>query len=338
MADKKTLTGPEKAAVMLVAMGDELAGKVLAELEEGEIHKVSTYMTALGSVSNELVDNVLEEFLDMAESGKGGYIVGGREALRKMLEQTLDPKKVAEILDRTASPEEEDIGGGLEAVRHLDPKTIANFLKNEHPQTCAIVLSHLDPPHAATVIKELPERFQPDVTFRIASLDRIPPGVIKELDQALAQEFRSAGTMEGSQIGGVEAAAEIINSMDHATEVNVLSEIESINTDMAENIRQLMFVFDDLVNLDDRGMQNILKEVNSDELLLALKTASEELKEKIFKNMSERAALMMKEDLESMGPVKLSEVETAQQSLLTVVKRLEEEGKVVLAGGGEELV
>ncbi|VAX20173.1 Flagellar motor switch protein FliG [hydrothermal vent metagenome] len=336
-SEKKSLTGPEKAAIILIAVGDEIAGKILSELEEGEIHKISSYMSGMGSVAGDTVDNVLEEFIDMSESG-GGYLTGGREYLRKMLESSLDPDKANEILERISSPDDEDIGGGLEAVRHLDAATIASFLSHEHPQTCAIILSHLEPQHAASVIKELPERFQPDVMFRIATLERVPPGVVKELDQALATEFRSTGAMEGAQIGGVESAAEIINNMDHTTEVNVLGEIESLNADLAENIRQLMFVFEDILKIDDRGMQGILKEVNSDELILALKTSSEPLKEKVFANMSERAALMMKEDLEAMGPVRLSDVEQAQQAILRTVKRLEEEGKIVLAGGGEELV
>ncbi|MGK7346428.1 MAG: flagellar motor switch protein FliG [Candidatus Nitrospinota bacterium M3_3B_026] len=336
---KKSLSGPEKAALMLIAVGDELAGKVLAELEEAEIHKISTYMNTMGTISNEVVNNVIEEFVEMAESGEAGYVTGGRDYLRKLLERSLDPNKVNEILDKIASPaEEEELGGGLEAIRHLDAKTIASFLRNEHPQTCAIILAHLDPPHASVVLKELPERFQPEVALRLATLERIPPGVIKELDQALAHEFRTTGAMEGSQIGGVESVAEIINNLDRATETNVLSEIESINPELAENIRQLMFVFEDLVKIDDRGMQTILKEINSNDLLMALKTCSEPLKEKIFANMSERAALMMKEDLEAMGPVRLSDVEQAQQTILRTVKRLEEEGKVVLAGGGEELV
>lgn len=337
-AEKKTLSGPEKAAVMLVALGDELAGKVLEELDENDIHKISSYMSAMGTVSNQVVTNVLEEFVDMMDSGKAGYLAGGRDYLQKLLEKSLDPSKTAEIMDRIASPDDEDIGGGLEAIRNLDPKTVAGFLSHEHPQTCAIILSHLDPPQAAAVIKELPERFQPDVMYRIATLSRIPPGVIKDLDQVLATEFRSAGAMEGAQIGGVESAAEIINSMDRVTEANVLGEIESISPELVNDIKQLMFVFEDLLKLDDRGMQAVLKEINSDELILALKTASEPLKEKIFANMSERAALMMKEDLEAMGPVRVADVEKAQQSILGVVKRLEEEGTIVLSTGGEDLV
>jgi len=336
--DKKAFSGPEKAAALLVALGDEMASKVLAELDEAEIQRISSYMTTMTAIPNQVLDNLVEEFVDLFESGKGGYASGGKEYLRKILESTLDPKKVSEILDKISSVDEENLGGGLDAVRHLDPKTVASFLRNEHPQTCAIIIAHLDPAHAAAAIKELPEKFQSEVMYRVATLERIPPGVIKELDEALAQEFRTTGAMEGSQLGGLDAVAEIINNMDHATEVNVLSEIESINPELADGIRQRMFVFEDLVKIDDRGLQSILKEVDQNELLIALKTATEKLKEKMFANMSERAALMMKEDLESMPPVRLSEVEKAQQSILRTVKRLEEEGKIVIAGGGEELV
>ncbi|MBF0169661.1 MAG: flagellar motor switch protein FliG [Nitrospinae bacterium] len=336
--EQKTLSGPEKAAVMLIAVGDELAAKVLAELDDAEIHKVSSYMSSLTSVSNSLVDSIIEEFVALFESGQGGYVAGGKEYLRRLLESSMDPKKVSEIMARLSEGEEEDMGGGLDAVRNLDAKTIGAFMRNEHPQTCAIILAHLEPSHAAEVVRELPEKFQPEVMYRMATLDRIAPGVIKELDEALAHEFRTAGTMEGSQIGGVEAVAEIINSMDRATEGNVLGEIEANNPELAESIRQLMFVFEDLISVDDRGMQTILKELDSNDLMLALKTATEPLKEKIFANMSERAALMMKEDLEAMGPVKISDVEKAQQNILRTVKRMEDEGKIVLAGGGEELV
>lgn len=335
---KRVLSGPEKAAVLLIAVGDDVAGKVLSELDENDIHRISSYMSTMTSVSKDLVEEVVEEFLDLVDSGRGGMVSGGKDYLRSLLENSLAPELAADILDRISTGEDDDVGGGLEAVRQLDAKTVASFLANEHPQTCAIILAHLDPPHAAEVVRDLPEKFQAEVTYRLCTLDRVSPSVIKDLDEALAHEFRSAGAMEGSKVGGVEAAAEIINSMDRTTEGNVLSSIESLNPEMAESIRQLMFVFEDLMTLDERGMQTILKEIDSNELLLALKTASEPLREKIFANMSERAALMMKEDLEAMGPVKMSEVEGAQQAVLRTVKRLEEECKIVLAGGGEELV
>lgn len=338
--DGRQISGAEKAAIMLIAVGDKVAGKILEELDDTEISKLSGYMTSLGNIASITVDEVAEEFVDAMEAGEGGLVAGGREYLRKMLEASMEPDKVAELLDTLswANEEDEASGGGLEAVRNLDPATIARFLKNEHPQTCAIIMAHLDPARAAQVIKELPERFQSEITFRLATLERIPPGVIKELDAALAQEFRSTGAMEGSQIGGIDSVAEIMNNLDRAAESAILAEVESINPELAENIRNLMFVFEDLNSLDTRGMQTVLKEVNSDDLLLALKTASEPLQEKIFSSMSERAALMMKEDLEAAGPVKVSDVEAAQQVIIRIVKRLEEEGKIAIAGSGEDLV
>jgi flagellar motor switch protein FliG len=338
MAEKKKYTGVEKAAILMLAVGDELASEVMRRLDDREIHSVGNYMTFMGNVPSDDMNEVAREFFEMVQSGEGGMVAGGKDYVKKILEKSLDPSRVNEVMARLSLPGEEDTGGGLENIRVLDPKTIANFLANEHPQTGAIVLAHLDPAHAADTLRELPERFQPEVAYRMATLDRVPPGVIKELDEALAIEFRSTGAMEGAKIGGVQALAEVINNVDHTTETNVLSEIETINPELAESIRELMFVFEDLVKLDDRSMQALLKEVNSQDLILALKTASEELKAKVFKNMSERAAVMMKEDLEAMGPARLSDVQKSQQAILKITKKMEEEGKVILAGAGEQLV
>jgi flagellar motor switch protein FliG len=336
MAEK--LTGPEKAAVLLISLGDELASDVLKNLDDKDIQLIGNYMTRAASVSSDSIDSVSEEFYREASSGEGGLVAGGRDYVKKVLEKALEPWKVQELMERMAFTGEEESGGGLDAIRILDAKTIANFMRNEHPQTCAIILAHLDPSHAAAVLKELPEKFQSEVALRMAVLERIPPGVIKELDEALAAEFRSAGAVEVSKIGGVGSVAEILNQMDHATEARIISEIEGGNPELAEEIRKLMFVFEDLIKVDDRGMQTILKDVSSQDLLIAIKTASEPLKAKIFANMSERAATMMKEDLEAMGPQRLSEVEKAQQNILKIAKKLEEEGKVVIGGAGEELV
>lgn len=338
MAEKRKYTGVEKAAILLLALGDELASEVMKRLDDREIHAVGNYMTFMGNVPKEQMNDVAREFFEMVRSGEGGLLAGGKDYVKKILEKSLDPNRVQELMARLSLPGEEDTGGGLENIRMLDAKTIANFLANEHPQTCAIVLAHLDSTHAADVLKELPERFQPEIAFRMATLDRVPPGVIKELDEALAIEFRSTGAMEGAKIGGVKALAEVINNLDHNTESNILTEIETVNPELAESIRELMFVFEDLVRLDDRSMQALLKDVTSQDLILAMKTASEELKTKIFKNMSERAAVMLKEDLDALGPARLSEVQKAQQTILKITKKLEDEGKVILTAGGEELV
>ena len=341
MARKQApLTGPEKAAILMISLGEEIASKVLANMDDKEIHQVVSYMSQIDDVSPAQIEAVTKDFFESMEAGEGGMLAGGKEYLRKMLGKSMDTKKVDEIMNRIMTPTttSEELSGGLDAIQNLDSKTISGFLKSEHPQTAAIVLAHLEPGHAAETLKELPERFQSEVMLRMATLERISSSTLQDLDQALAAEFHEAGTMEGSALGGVESVAEIVNNLDHNMEVNILSEIEGINPELAENIRQLMFVFEDLTGIDDRGMQAVMKEISSEDLQLSLKTASETLKEKIYKNMSKRASEMLKEDLLAMGPVRLSEVEKAQQNILRAVKKLEEEGKVVLASGGEELV
>ncbi|MBI5179514.1 MAG: flagellar motor switch protein FliG [Nitrospinae bacterium] len=333
------LIGAEKVAVLMISLGDSLASKVLGQLSEKEIQQVGNYMSFMENVEPEQMELVVKDFFKSLEGGEGGMLAGGREYLRKMLERTMDPTRVNEVLSKIAAPgQTEELGGGLEAIRHLDPKTVANFLRNEYPQTVAIVLAHLDPAQGAEILKNLPERFRSEIVLRIATMERVSPSVVADLDRALATEFQSAGAMEGSRLGGVDTVAEIVNNLDHNMEMAILAEIDGYNPELAESIRNLMFVFEDLLNVDDKGMQAILKEVPREDLVLALKTASEQLREKIFHNMSKRAAEMLKEDLASLGPSKLSDVEKAQQGVIRIVKKLEEEGKVVLAGGGEELV
>ncbi len=325
----------------MLALGHEVAGLVLAKLSDAEMTTVGNYMTMLGNVASNQMDNVCQEFINHMQTGEGGVIVGGSDYVKKMLEEVYgDKDKVQLFMQRLGSPDAEsgEYGGGLDTIRMLEPTTIANFLKNEHPQTTAIILAHLNPPTAAEVLKLLPEHIRGNIALRLATLERISPLVIKELDEALAAEFRTTGAAEGSKIGGVESAALVLNSLDRATESAILAELEGNNPDLAEEIRQLMFVFEDVISISDRDLQSVLKEVDQARLVLALKTASEALKEKIFRNVSERAALMMKEDLEAMGPVRLSDVEEAQQEVIKVVKTLEEQGKITLAGGGEELV
>lgn len=330
-------TGPEKAAILMMAIGEDAASNVLGKLEDKEIQTLGNYMTYLGNVPSESMDSVAKEFYESLMAGTAGMAVAGKDFIKNTLLRAMDPLKVAEIMDNIAMPGEET-GGGLETIRLLDPKTIVNFLKNEHPQTAAIILAHLDPGQAGEVLKEMPEKIRTEVVYRMATLERIIPGVIKDLDEALQQEFSATGAGEGSKIGGVQSVAEMLNQIDHATESKILGDIEESDPELADSIRQLMFVFADLIKVDDRGMQAILKEVESEDLLLSMKTSAEALKEKIFKNMSERAAMMIKEDLDSMGPVRLSDVEKSQQKILKIAKKLEDEGKIVIGGGGEELV
>ena len=331
------LTGPEKAAVLLISLGEETAADIIAKLDEKEVQSLGNYMTYLGNVDSDTMDQVSQEFYEDLMTGKAGLTVAGKDFIKNALMKGMDPLKVAEIMDNIAAPGEE-LGGGLDTLRLLDPKTIVNFLKKEHPQTGAIILAHLDPMQASDVIKLLPEKIRGEVVLRLSSLERIAPGVVKDLDEALQAEFSATGAVEGSKIGGVNSVAEIMNTLDHATESSILTEIEEVNPDLAENIRNLMFTFADLIKLDDRAFQQVLKEVPQQELLMALKTAGEPLKDKILSNMSRRASQMLKEDLEALPPQRLSDVEKSQQNIIAIVKRLEDEGKIVIGGGGEELV
>jgi flagellar motor switch protein FliG len=257
--------------------------------------------------------------------------------LKAALTQALDPAKATEILNNITTPGEET-GGGLETVRQMDPKVIASFITNEHPQTAAIILAHLDPPVASSTIKELPEENRMEIIHRLATLERVAPSAIRELDEALQAEFRTSGAVSGNKLGGVELAAEVMGSLDRDTEMSILTAMDEVDLDLANEIRNLRFTFEDILKIDDAGIQQIMKEINQEELVIGLKTATDELKEKLFSNMSERAGLMMKEDLESLGPKKISEVQKAQQKVIAVCKKLEEDGKIVIGGGADEMV
>ena len=331
------LSGPERAAVLLITLGEEAAAKVLANLDDREIQNIGNYMAALGNVDMSVMDSINKEFYEMVETGTGGLGVAGMDFLKTALMQALDPAKATEILNNITTPGEE-MGGGLETVRLMDPKVIASFITNEHPQTAAIILAHLDPPVASSAIQELPEEKRMEIIHRLATLERVAPTAIRELDEALQEEFRTSGAVFGNKMGGVQVAAEVVGSLDRATETAILAAMDEVDPDLAKEIRDLRFTFEDILKIDDAGIQMIMKEINMEDLVIGLKTATDELKEKLFSNMSERAALMMKEDLESLGPKKISEVQKAQQKVIAVCKKLEEDGKIVIGGGADEMV
>ena len=331
------LSGPERAAVLLITLGEEAAAKVLANLDDREIQNIGNYMAALGNVDMSVMDSINKEFYEMVETGTGGLGVAGMDFLKTALMQALDPGKATEILNNITTPGEE-MGGGLETVRLMDPKVIASFITNEHPQTAAIILAHLDPPVASLTIQELPEEKRMEIIHRLATLERVAPTAIRELDEALQEEFRTSGAVFGNKMGGVQVAAEVVGSLDRATETAILAAMDEVDPDLAKEIRDLRFTFEDILKIDDAGIQMIMKEINMEDLVIGLKTATDELKEKLFSNMSERAALMMKEDLESLGPKKISEVQKAQHKVIDVCKKLEEAGKLAMGGGSDEMV
>ncbi len=333
----RKLSGPERAAVLLMNLGEEIAAKVLLNLDDREIQNIGNYISELGDVDLDTMDSINKDFYNMVESGIGGLGKGGMDFLKSALMQALDPAKATEILNNITTPGEE-MGGGLETVRLLDPKIISSFIVSEHPQTAAIILAHLDPPVASLTIRELPEESRMEIVHRLATLERVAPSVIRELDEALQAEFRTSGAVSGNKLGGVEIAAEVMGSLDRETETSILIAMDEVDLDLANEIRNLRFTFEDILKIDDSGIQMLMKEINQEDLVIGLKTATDELKEKLFSNMSERAGLMMKEDLESLGPKKISEVQKAQQKVIAVCKKLEEEGKIVIGGGADEMV
>ncbi|MCZ6843562.1 MAG: flagellar motor switch protein FliG [SAR324 cluster bacterium] len=332
------MTGPKKAAILLLALGEEGAADIIKNLEDSEIQQVGYYMARFTDVSPEELDVVLEEYYNKSISDSGGFMINASgDFVKNTLSKALGGERAKELVDNLSANVEES---ALESLKWLEPKAIANFITHEHPQTIALILAHLeDPEQTATVLKELPENLQADVVYRMSILESIQPGVVNEIDEVLSREMQASGAMGTSKVGGIESVAEMLNSLDKSTETRILATIEESNPDLAEQIRELMFTFEDMVLIDSRGMQNIIKEVAQPELVLALKTASEPIKELIFASMSQRAADMLREDLEVMGPVKVSDVEKSQQNMVKIARRMEEEGKIVIGGrGGGDVV
>ncbi len=330
------MTGPKKAAILLLALGEEGASEVLKNLEDREIQQVGYYMSRFTDVSPEELDNVLEEFYHKAAiQDQGVTINASGDFVKNALTKALGDDKAKVLVDNLHSSADE---GSLDSLKWLEPKMVANVIMNEHPQTIALILAHLDDPdQTAQVLKELPENLQADVAYRMAILESIPPGVIKEIEEVLTKELRASGASTTSKVGGVESVAEMLNTMDKTTESRILATIEESNPDLAEQIRELMFTFEDLVLVDPSGMQTIIKEIPQSDLVLSLKTASDAVKEHLYSNMSERAADMIRDDLEALGPVRVADVDIAQQKIIKTARKLEEEGRIMITGrsGGD---
>ena len=331
------MTGPKKAAILLLALGEDAAADVMKNLEEAEIQQVGYYMSRFTDVSPEELDIVLEEFYrNSVMADEGVNISSSPDFVKNALTKALGADRAKELSDNLRAGEEE---AGLEALRYAEPVMISNYIRTEHPQTIALILSYLkNAEQSSAVLRDLPESLQADILYRMAVIESIPPGVISEMNEVLTEEMKTAGSMATS-VGGVEPVAEILNSVDKATETRILSSIEETNPELAEQIRELMFTFEDMALIDAKQMQLVMKDVDQADMVLALKTASDAVKELIFGSMSSRAAEMVREDLENLGPAKLSDVEAAQQKIIKVVKKLEEAGTITIAGaGGGDLV
>ena len=334
---KKQIDGPQKAAVFLMAMGDEFTRSVFKDLAEHEIKLLGKRMASLEDVTIpvDVIEDVMDEFQRLS-SQVSGVTGKGLGYLREALVSALGPDKAKPIIDSIYQATDKTAFSSLKGV---DPSILMDYLKGEHPQTIALVLAHLDHTRTAQILKELPEKLQPEIVFRMANLGMVPAAIIEDIDGVLRKEIEAMGSTDSKKLGGIETVAEIMNQLDHTTENNIFATLEEMDADLAESIRQKMFVFEDIIHIDNRGIQTILKEITNEDLCLALKTASESLKALILKNMSTRASEMLMEDMEAMGPVKLSDVENAQQTIVRVVRKLEAAGKIVIGGkGGDDVL
>ncbi len=323
------LTGPEKAAIFLLMLGEDYASQVFKRLDDEEIRSVGRQMAKVDRVDNDDVAALLAEF--KTDEGGGEIFLSGDDLLETALRRALPSDKAGEILGEIRSDWRLTL---FQKARKLEPKILVNFLRNEHPQTVALVLAVLEHTQSAAILADLKEEVQVEVVMRMAELDKVSPEILVEVDRVLQEELLSVEGMEGQRLGGVETVAEILNNADRALEAQVLEGVEEQRETLAEEIRRLMFVFEDLLGVDDRGVMAILKEVSTDDLKLALKTSSDDLQEKIFGNMSQRAVEMLREDMEIMGPTRIKDVEAAQQAIIKIAKRLEQEGKLQLSAGG----
>lgn len=327
------LKGFEKASILISYLGLDATRKLLRHIDDADIRKLLTVMNKYRIVPVNVTKRVLEEFYELI-SESDDYIFSDKLTAKDTVVEAVGEERARGILGHLNINSQS--GRALESLELVDAKSLANFLINEHPQTISVILSHLEPEKKGEVLKRLPEGLQAEVVLRMANLEHVAPEIISEVDRVLKQELSTMGTVEQAALGGVQPVAEMLNVMDKNTETSIMSRIEEKDPILAEEIRKLMFVFEDIVKIDDRGIQTLLKEVSNDKLLLSLKTANEEIRTKIFKNISQRAANLLKEDLGNMGPARLSDVELAQQEIVNAARRLEAEGRILIARGGTE--
>ena len=320
----------EKVAILMVALGEEGSGEVMKSLSDYEIEEITQAVASLKNVGTGLIDKVLGDFEDHLMAGEW-VSQGGVDFARSALERAVGPRRAQEILDRVATK----VTSGFYILKNVAPDQIAPFISNEHPQTIALILSQLDPAQGAGILAQLPERMQSDVAYRVATMENITPNVIKEIEESLEQSLRDM--LGGNQdVGGPKVVADMLNLTGSSVEKNVLDQMDGQDPEVAESVRNLMFVFDDIKNLTDRELQTVLREVDQKDLVIALKTASEELKDKMLGNMSERVRMFIQEEMDFLGPMRLSEVEDVQLRIVQQVRQLEEQGQLTIVRGETE--
>ncbi|MFV0439004.1 MAG: flagellar motor switch protein FliG [Desulfopila sp.] len=328
----ETLTGLNKAAILLICLGEEASARICAELSDDEIRQLTRTMASINHIPNDLKEKVLESYT-RAQRDYAGLFVKGSDFAKKTLESISTDARGKHLLEQFISGTETR---SLETIALMHPRMVAGLLEKEHPQTVALVLATQHIEHASEILSHLPEDLRSDVVYRIAKIEKVSPEVISRIDDALNREIGVVAGGEQRQVGGLDKVVDLLGHLKDNIDAEILEAMDETDPDMAEEIRRKMFTFENLTALDGRSLQLILREVNNDSLTMALKTASEEMREKIFANMSARAAEMIRDDLEAMGPVRLSEVEMMQQSIVKIAMKLEEDGKLVLGSGGKD--
>jgi len=334
MANKPDeLAGTQRAAILLMSLGEQDAANVLKQLDARDVQRLGIAMAELKQVSREQMSSVLDTFIGVADS-KANIASGSQDYVRRVLTQAVGKQKTDMLLDRVSTGQ---TGQGIEQLKWMEAKAVAHIISGEHPQIAAIVLSHLEPEQSATILPLLSEQMRTEVLMRIASLNEVPQSALTELDQLVEKQANAVPTASVRRIGGARTVANILNAMERDKSGEELGKIEKADGEMHQQIKDLLFVFDNLLDVEDRGVQALLREVGSDTLAVALRGAEPEVQEKILRNMSKRAAEILKDDMEARGPVKLADVEAAQKEIIVIAQRLAEEGTISLGGkaGGE---
>ena len=332
MAETAELSGLKKAAILLVSLEQQIAGDILKNMDVSQIEEISREIAAMGPVAQVVRDEVVQEFYTLALA-RTYADEGGWEYAKTLLAKSLPADEAKKIIDQVNQSIQ---SAPFAFLQKAESENLLTFIQEEHPQTIALILAHLKPTKASEILVGLPAQKQVEVVKRIANMEQTNPEVIKEVERGLENRLAAMISQTFEKAGGVDTVAEMLNLADRATEKSIMEGLEAEDPDLVEQIRRLMFVFEDIMMVNDKGIQSMLKEVDNEDLALALKTASQELKDKIFKNMSERAAQLIKEDMEYMGPVRVSDVEAAQQKVVDVVRRLEEAGEIIISGRGGE--
>lgn len=329
---RRELSNTEKAAVTLLSLGQDLASQVLKHLNEQEVKRVSRAFMTVHEVDRETQFDVSKEFRNMMKSGET-VLIDGKEFAKDVISSAFGEAAGEGLLDLVTGARKEPISA---IIQDVPEKILNGFILSEHPQTVAFLMTKMNPDQSAAILQKMPEQMQTDVLVRIANLNNVKADIIDEVREVLRNQLRGSGLTQGEEVVGPKSAADILNFVDRLNEERIVTEIEETHPELAEQIRNLMFTFEDVKKVDDKGIQTVLKEVPREQLVLALKTASEDLRDLLFRNVSQRAAQMIREDLDAMGKVKVKDVEKAQQGIIDIVRRLEGEGKIVVGGGGAE--